>query len=83
MDITQQHPLVKLTTARRAELVHTDDPPLFRAQLRRSQLDTLERLLVWLDQIRREQRCSAALLVTHKRELDALCQDVYERGGWL
>jgi hypothetical protein len=88
MDITQpdplvKHPLIKLSAVRAgAELVDDDDAPQFRAQLRHSQLETLERLLRWLDQVRREKRCSDELLVAHKRELDALCQDLYERGGW-
>lgn len=82
MDITRQHPLVKLTAQQHVgRLAIDDDPPLFKCRLRRSQVDVLERLLRWLDQVRREKRVSDELLVAHKRELDRLCQDLYERGG--
>lgn len=82
MDNTGQHPLVKLT-ATRGRLAVEDDAPQFRAQLRRSQIAQLEGLLRWLDQVQRERKLSVALLLEHKRGLDRICQDLYERGGWL
>jgi hypothetical protein len=82
MDNTRAHPLVKLT-ALRGELVVDDDAPQFKAQLRRSQIAQLECLLRWLDAVQRDRKLNVSALIEHKQTLDRMCQDLYERGGWL
>jgi hypothetical protein len=83
MDNTRAHPLVKLT-ARGCKLAgEDDDAPQFKAQLRRSQIAQLECLLRWLDAAQRDRKLNVSALIEHKRTVDRICQDLYERGGWL